>query len=84
MARLKLQRLDIEQIDTWPREARQAICDSVLLGNGHPQFRIARTKGAVMAERIRRADARLCTGNNMERHATCTLAELNAILCGQE
>jgi hypothetical protein len=68
--------------DKLPRLARLALHETNLLGNGHPFLRIARAPAAVMAERIRRADALLSCGTNIETQAPCKLSDLDAILCG--
>lgn len=75
--------LTIEYFDRLPREARDAMRDSNLIGNGDPRLRIARAAGPVMAERLRRVDLMLSPGTNLELNARVALVDCNAILQGR-
>ena len=72
----------IEYFDRMPREAREALASTAILGNGSPLLRIERAPGSVMAERIKRADAMMMSGDNTVRYVKCSAAAINAILSG--
>lgn len=69
-------------IDKLPRAARQAIKESNIIGVGHHLLHINQAPAAIMAERIRRADAALSPGNNMTKQAPANLFGIIAILNG--
>lgn len=75
--------LTIEYFDRLPREAREVMRDSNLIGNGDPRLRIALAAGPVMAERLRRVDLMLSPGTNLERNARVALVDCNAVLQGR-
>lgn len=80
--------LGIDDFDKMPKEARQALANTRILGTARDSqgLRIARAPGATMAARIYAADEVCCSGDNMARGvpAGVTAAKLNAILQGKE
>jgi hypothetical protein len=75
--------LTIDYFDRMPREARRALSESKFLGIGDERILIARARGSIMAARIRLADSRMQTGDNLEQYARGSLEEMNAILQGR-
>jgi hypothetical protein len=76
-------RLTIEDYDRMPRAARQALAESLVIGNGDHRLFMKRDKAAVMADRIRRADAILVKDNNTIMPGG-NLRAVNAVLNGWE
>jgi hypothetical protein len=74
--------LTIDHFDKMPREAREAMANSAILGNGSPSLKIARAPGPVMAERIRTVDREFLVGSNDRPLERKNPKMLNAILQG--
>jgi len=75
--------ITIDDYDRFPRLAREAIANSIIIGNGDHRLRVKRAKASVMAERIRRADAMLAKGDNMAMPGG-NLRAINAVLSGDD
>ncbi len=75
--------LTIADFDRLPKLARQALAESLIIGNGDSRLRIKRAKAELMAARIRAADIMLAKDNNTIMPG-CSLRAINDVLQGRK